>query len=45
MSSQVLSFTWYLRPTQISYKFSQHWRAEWNQSAGRMRPAGWTALV
>jgi len=24
----------------ISNKFSQHWRAAWNHSAGRMRPAG-----
>ena len=36
--SQVLSFTWFL--IQISNKFSQHWWAAWNQSAGRMRPAG-----
>jgi len=25
--------------THISNKFSQHWRAAWNQSAGGMRPA------
>ena len=38
MPSQVLSFTWFF--TQISNKFRQYWRAAWNQSAGRMRPAG-----
>jgi len=43
MSIQVLSFTWFF--TQISNKFSQHWRAAWNQSEGRMRAVGCTALV
>jgi len=45
MSSQVLSFTQFV--TLISNKFSQHWRATWNQSEGRMRPrtSGWTALL
>jgi len=32
-------------PTIISNKFIQHWRASWNQSEGRMRPAGWTTLL
>src|SRR6218665_1670295 len=38
MSRQVLSFTLFF--TLISNKFSQHWRAARNPSAGRMRPAG-----
>ena len=35
MSSKVLSFTWLCTQNIISNKFSQHWRAAWNQTAGR----------
>jgi len=35
ISSQVLPFTWIFKYNIISNKFSQHWWAAWDQSAGR----------